>query len=137
TAFDPANCGGCGVSCAALPAHTNGTTCSASKCTIAQCAPPYYDVNGNYPDGCECLADGNGTQCNTPTILGSLVVGGSATASGNVVPAGDNDWFQITFTGNTNFAYHPKVALTTNPGNQFQFDVYSNCAGGTQACGAE
>src|SRR5581483_3602344 len=134
TRFDPANCGGCNVNCGTLPQHALGSLCSNSQCVVAQCAPFFYDVDGSFADGCECQEDTNGPVCSAPTQLGTLSVGGTTSVSGNSVPAGDSDWFEITLTGNTNTAYHPKVSFASNPAG-YVFDVYSNCANGTQGCG--
>ncbi len=50
TTSDPANCGGCGVTCSAPNATA---ACVNSTCEVASCAPGWADCNGLFSDGCE------------------------------------------------------------------------------------
>ncbi len=50
---DPANCGACGVSCAAPNATT---ACTAGLCAVTKCAAGYFDCNHVFNDGCELAA---------------------------------------------------------------------------------
>jgi hypothetical protein len=113
------------------------TTCGGGTCSVATCNAGFYDVDHTFPDGCECADLGNGKTCASPTNVGTIALGASLAKSGNLPVVGMENWFQITFAGQGGTTYHPKVALTTNPGNAFVFDVASNCSGGTQACGTE
>jgi len=136
---DVQNCGTCGNNCAVTcSGHTNLTACSAGACTIQSCQPGFFNVDGACSGGCECGASSVSQSCATPASLGTLAVGAAPiTTSANLVPAGVEAWYTVSFTGNTNASYHPHVKFTVNPGNQFKFDIRSNCAGGTLTCGVE
>ncbi len=47
---DPANCGMCGNRCNAANARV---TCTTGMCRIATCATNFWDIDGNYANGCE------------------------------------------------------------------------------------
>ncbi len=49
---DPANCGGCGVQCAATVVNAV-PGCSGGQCVVVACLPGYYDLNSDPADGCE------------------------------------------------------------------------------------
>ncbi|EYF06307.1 Hypothetical protein CAP_2185 [Chondromyces apiculatus DSM 436] len=133
-----ANCGGCGNACTSVCAgNVSATTCSAGSCDITACSGSYQNVDGICTTGCECLSSNVSATCSLPASLGTVNVGGQTTTSSNLVPAGKENWYVINFTGNTNANYHPRVRFTSNPGNAFRFDVRTNCAGGTMACGVE
>src|SRR5262249_46987363 len=100
-----ANC--CTNSDCPLTANTTGTACNAGACQITGCAAGFFNVDGSYSDGCECQDQGGGNACGTATGLGSLALGASVLRSGNLPAAGAEDWYIVTFTGNTSTAYHP------------------------------
>ncbi len=50
--IDPANCGSCGLQCAATVANAV-PGCSAGQCVVLACLVGYHDVNGDPADGCE------------------------------------------------------------------------------------
>lgn len=63
---DAANCGSCGVKCALLFPHAEGT-CQAGKCTFSSCKTGFVDANGTAADGCEyaCVKKNGGVEsCN-------------------------------------------------------------------------
>ena len=130
---DKNHCGNCVTNCNNVPANAMGSSCGGGKC-VAACSASYYDLNLNYGDGCECMADATGAVCGGAKIVGQVNLGQSTTQTGNIVPLNNENWYQVTFPSNANKAYHPKIALTTNPGNAFRIDVFSNCAGGSQSC---
>jgi hypothetical protein len=64
-------------------------------------------------------------------------IGGSETVSGVLALAGEENYFQVSFTGaNNNCSYHPKITLTTNPNNEYQLDILKGC-GSPLGCGTE
>ncbi len=136
---DVQNCGTCGNNCAVSCAgNTTLTQCTSGACAIQACQPGYYNVDGLCSGGCECQASNVAQSCNTPTSLGTINVGGPAiTTSANLVPLGVEAWYTVTFTGNGSSSYHPRVRFTVNPGNAYQFDIRTNCAGATLGCGIE
>ncbi len=63
-AFDPFNCGECGIECSYPSA---GATCIDGDCAMGACNPNYWDLNGVDTDGCEyqCYTRNNGVEvCN-------------------------------------------------------------------------
>jgi hypothetical protein len=51
-ASQPANCGGCGHDCGALP-HVMSSTCDAGECSELECEPGWGDCDGDPDTGCE------------------------------------------------------------------------------------
>jgi hypothetical protein len=103
-------------------------------CQVTSCTGGFYDQNGTFNDGCECAADTWTDSCATATNLGSLGVGGTPlTRTGNLVPTGDTDWFQVTFnTSAATCAWRPRVTVG---GAGVVFRVYTSCSSGTPGGG--
>ncbi|RYZ03212.1 MAG: hypothetical protein EOO73_28415 [Myxococcales bacterium] len=59
---DPNNCGECGNPCLITGADA---ACVNGKCTLEQCRPGRYDLNGKVGDGCEYACDGDPTNDET------------------------------------------------------------------------
>lgn len=136
TASDVNHCGSCNSMCG-LPQNVAVAGCGNGTCSIVACQSGYFDIDKNANNGCECLSDSVGPTCNGATGLMPLNLGDTTSATGNLVPSGKENWFQVTFKGNGSLNYHPHVKLSTNPGNAFLFDLFSNCAGSTVGCGKE
>jgi hypothetical protein len=131
---DPLNCGACGNNCGtACTGNVGGTTCTNSACAITSCSPGYYNLDDLCGNGCECKAT-TVQACATPSIITLNGPGSSSTETGNLV-SGTDAWYQVTFSSNKATTYHPHVVLTTNPGNEYEFDIETNCTGGNAACG--
>jgi hypothetical protein len=131
---DASHCGGCNTPCT-LGAHAAGAACQGGMCVNTSCQQGWFDIDGNFGNGCECRGDGVGATCGAATGIPQLVIGGSIPETGNLVPAGKEDWYVVTFAGNHDAKnFHAQIALTTNPNNWFRFDVYADCAGNTLAC---
>ncbi len=135
-------CGNCTTNCATA-AHPNATgeTCTSGSCRVTTCTSGYFDQNGIFSDGCECMADTHGDSCSSPTDFGTLAAGGSASRIGNVLPsATDSDWFRVTFAGSTSCTWRPRITLTTG-GAPVVMRIYTSCSsgtpGGSEACTAE
>ncbi len=136
-------------SCPALP--NGGAACQGGKCVAGNCAPGYFDVDGNYDNGCECAADGwygkSGGTCEQAQDLGAFGEAGSKDIkSGNVMPGEDGDWFRfdaVDTPDNPGAAgacdnFHVRVRFLINPGDQFVIDLYrGSCAGAAQICKGE
>lgn len=136
-ANDVANCGTCGNNCNATCAgNVLATTCGGGSCQITACAPGKYNIDGVCSTGCECTTTGESATCLNPTSLGSLQVGQALTRSGNLVPAGQEAYLAVTFNGNTNTSYHPRVRMTAGTA-EFAFDILVNCSGAALSCGTE
>jgi hypothetical protein len=79
-------------------------TCNAilGHCIVADpandCQYGWWDFNMQWADGCEVQLDGVENECADATILYEVVdhPGGRVTVSGNLVPEGDKDWYQVT-----------------------------------------
>jgi hypothetical protein len=130
---DVNNCGACGNHCF-LP---NANATCTGTCRISACLGTYVDTDGNPANGCECLPDTISKTCTLPSALATLAPGQSTMASGTIPQVGVSDWFQVTFTGNTNTAFHPFIRFTANPNTLMRFDIATNCGGGLLPCGTE
>ncbi len=95
--------------CSPLPPHVVGAVCNrvGATCEISDpaqdCELGYWDLNGDYDDGCELSDDGAGNICDDAIGLQDVSDfggGGIETAAGLLVPAGDEDWYQITGVDN-------------------------------------
>ncbi|GMV42618.1 MAG: hypothetical protein AMXMBFR64_43340 [Myxococcales bacterium] len=127
-------------------APANATVACAGSCSITSCKAPYANMNGQYNDGCECASDGNdqagaGNACAAAIHLGTFADNGSLkVAGGNIVPAGDSDWYSMLTQDSADSTcdkFKVRARFTYNPGNQFAFDVYrGGCAGGNAICAA-
>jgi hypothetical protein len=115
---DVNNCGAVGNRVSlpnAIGACVNGSS------AILGCNPGFFDVDGLVGNGCEVLADAwpdNGTAASAIGFLGS---GTSATRVGNIVPAGDHDWFSVTVPA----ASTVDVSFLVNAGGNARFDVHA------------
>jgi len=118
--------------------HVASTACNTSTgmCRVASCASGFYDIDGQYADGCECADQNKGKTCASATAIGALPQGAMLSSTGNLPAAGVENWFSVSFTG-TAQGSNPKVSLTTNPGNQFKIDVFSDCGQGMSATCSE
>ncbi len=80
--------------------------CQGGHC-VAVCNSGYFNVNGLFSDGCECAQDGyasaHGT-CTNAFNLGMLSDAGSgstASVTGRILPASEEDWFRFTALDST------------------------------------
>jgi hypothetical protein len=131
-------CGSCSRDCASpRPANTSGVGCQSGNCVISGCSGGYYDINGQYDDGCECGSDSVADACGSaqqvnPNPIG---LGGSGSSGTNTIaPEGDQDFFQINFAGNTSCGYRPRVELSDATG-MLRFDVTAGCGAGATCNG--
>jgi hypothetical protein len=121
-----------------LKANAMSEHCSADgMCSIGACKSGYVDFNKVEADGCECIDGGKASACTIATNVGSLAIGATKTQTGNLLTPTALNWFTVTFASNTNGNYHPRVRLTTNPGNQFAFDIVKDCSEAPITCGTE
>ncbi len=88
--------------------HVIQGTCNSilGTCVVANsatdCESGWWDLNGDYPDGCEAQTDDVSDTCANATVLQDVVdfPGSRETVSGNLVPLGDEDWYRITGVDN-------------------------------------
>jgi len=89
---DPANCGGCGVTC--TPANGTGT-CVGGMCGLGACNAGYSNCNNNAADGCEYNNTGFSTDENNCGGCGVHCAAGFVCTAGSCVvsncPAGFSD----------------------------------------------
>lgn len=52
------------------------------------------------------------------------------TITGNLVPAGSDDWFVVSFA----MGGHPRIQFMSNPGMMYSFEVRSNCGADVFTC---
>jgi hypothetical protein len=133
------NCGTCGKNCASpAPSNATGEACSSGSCAITGCSTGTYNTNGVFTDGCECVADAVNDSCSGASVLSTIYLGASSTAaSGNITPGTDIDWYQVTFSGNWDCSYHPKIVLNDVSGLLVMDIAQNSCSGGAFACGTE
>lgn len=108
-------------------------TCPIGSCTVTGCQAGFANIDGSASNGCECLTD---TYANTCAAAGSVnvAVGATVTLTGKIETAAGSDWVRVAFVDQAvGTPYHPKIALTTNPGGQYAMDVQSAC-GTPAAC---
>jgi hypothetical protein len=129
------NCGACGKSCATTcVGNVASTSCSASTCSVTSCSAGFNNNDGVCANGCECPSSTTINTCGGMN-LGILNPGQAISAfKSNLMPVfsspgvPNSAWFSITFNGNGNTAYHPKITLS-DPANEFVMDVQTNCTG--------
>ena len=119
-----ANCGACGSVCMLANASA---ACGGGTCNLQSCNAGYYNLDNVAANGCECLGTTGGLACGAPISIGALNVGQSVTKSSNVVPGNVEVWYSVTWTGNLNSMFHPRVRLSTNLNNAFIFDLRADC----------
>jgi len=124
------HCGSCTKDCATpLPTAVATAKCVSSACAVATCNSSKYDQNATFKDGCECTADSHPNTCETAKEVhtAAIAVGGSVQVTGNLTPAGDQDWFVASFAGNKTCSFHPRAQLTDASG-LLRIVVQSACA---------
>jgi putative metal-binding protein len=91
--------------CSPLPPHVVNAVCNAaeSSCSMTDpatdCETGWWDFNGDYDDGCEVSDDGTGNTCEQAVMLQDIsdaAGGGLVEITGQLIPAGDQDWYKIT-----------------------------------------
>ncbi len=134
------NCGTCGTNCSSpLPAQATAASCNGSgACRVDACQTNYYNMDNQYANGCECLADSVPNTCDlASTSPGTIGIGGAVTISNNLTPTGDTDWYRVTFTQSANCSYGPAISVTSGA---VLIEVYTTCTGSTPGvpytCGA-
>jgi hypothetical protein len=123
--------------CPSMPMSMTPHCSAQGMCTVGMCNAGWVDFNKDPADGCECQDGGKSAACAQATSLGSVAIGASLNASGNVLVMGDSNWMSVTFASNTDDRYHPHIKFSANPSNQFVFDVVKDCNAATMACGTE
>ena len=69
---------------------------------------------------------------------GTLTVGGAPlSVTGLSTAMGEEDWIQVTFNSATDLSFHGHILFTTNPNNEFVFDLASDCKATLLTCGME
>jgi hypothetical protein len=135
---DAQHCGSCTNDCSSVvPPNVTTPACVADKCAVGTCTANYFDQNATYLDGCECQGDGVPGDCATaqPIPPTPIPLGGTATVAGNLVPNGLNDWYVVTFAGNGDCAYRPRITLNDqSTTNLIRIDVSTDCSATYVAC---
>jgi hypothetical protein len=108
--------------------HVIEGTCNINtgSCVVANsaadCDDGWWDLNGTWSDGCEVQLDGVGDTCADAHILQDVVdhPAGSTSISGNLVPAGDEDWYRVR--GIDNFDDDEAIDLCDNYNVRIRFN---------------
>ena len=132
---------GCEGQCQIIACDAAGTDGSGNY------VPAWYDVNGDFRDGCECqagLEEKDGSEaCNHAVPVGTLADNGAKVVlGGNIVPADDEDWYLVDAKDlywnsepNSCDLFNLKVFFTRNPNDTFVLDVYrGSCAEANNIC---
>jgi hypothetical protein len=124
------SCGTCGHNCSAsCVGSVAGTSCASSSCVITGCNSTYFDLDLMCTDGCECARSPVATSCAAPQAIGTIVLGASTTSSANLVPAGTEAYYSVTFPASGDPMHHATIALTSNPGTEFRVETLLSCSG--------
>jgi hypothetical protein len=105
---------------------------------VTSCVGLYYDQDGNYTNGCECLTDAPPDTCSTSaTNLGTIAPNGTAIVAnynlaGYAASLPDTDWFRVTFQA-ASCNWSPHILLTTAEPTVYM-RVYSSCTLGAFTC---
>jgi hypothetical protein len=114
---DPANCGGCGLTCTSLP--NASAICSGGSCVTGTCDPGYANCNGLNADGCEVNIDTDPHNCGACGHMCS-------SANGTAICSG----------GNCGIVCDPGyVNCDSNPSNGCETHVMGNDNANCGACG--
>jgi hypothetical protein len=141
-ASDPNNCGSCNNVCNL--SHTNVNGCSGYACYPVTCDSGWVNQDGTNSNGCECADDTDeaigGDTCGGAINKGTLGEGSSVTISGKIATPGDEDWYQVTFTDNTDTLwaadpFRPNITFQSNPGSAYRFQVWNSDCTVNSVCG--
>jgi hypothetical protein len=114
------------------PAQTMTTACTNASCSIVNCNAGYYNLDGNYANGCECLGSINEQICVAAINLGTLSPGQTTIATANLPTANAVAWYSVSFIA---VDTRQAIAISGNPNNQFVMDVQGDCATATSCVG--
>jgi hypothetical protein len=98
---------------------------------IVGCVAGFFDVDGNAANGCEMQGDNWPDAGAAAAAIGTLSPGLLFSRSGNIVPAGDHDWFVVDVPAGVTL----DLAFTTNVGGNARFDVHESSPGGALLAG--
>ena len=113
------------------------TNCSGGDCYVATCNAGFFDVDGFYSTGCECVDDAYSNSCAGAVDVGDVAPGGSTSVTGTLPLSSDVDWIRVSFPAGTGrpSAGTPTVSFSARPATNYYFDVYYNCSAAA-ACGS-
>ena len=135
TDTDVDNCGVCGRRCGVDVTYSSvaSYTCGGGTCGVGTCVSGTYNVDSVASNGCECLPDAYEPGFFQATVLqsghnlnsaGVADSGYDLTVDGNLVPAGDNDFYIVHVTDGL-FIFLMKVTLSNIPaGSNYDLYVY-------------
>ena len=102
-------------------------------CATSECDTDWYDVNGEYGDGCECEVDPKpinvGDTCANAIDLGSFsdAAADSKSVTGNDPVGGREIWYQFQANDDTDTngdEFHVDIRFLKNNNKKFLMDVY-------------
>ncbi|NOZ85064.1 MAG: choice-of-anchor D domain-containing protein, partial [Deltaproteobacteria bacterium] len=133
--------------------HVTGINCQGGNtCVLLGCEDGYYDLDKVFDTGCECFQKGTpgGRGCADAVRLPDVSDNNTPiTVSSNIPWAANawaSDWFvfkAVDSRGDDNQGkdhFKVQVKFTSNPGNQYQFDLYKqkgaaiDCSKRTMLC---
>jgi hypothetical protein len=120
--------------CGGVAGGTPG--CSAGNCVVAACNPNRLDINGNFPDGCECTdIEAAPAQLNACGDNGTQTMGANTAVSwdSKLSYAGEFEFYRVQFQAVG--GQQAKIDFVNNPGGVFRLQVLSgNCNSATTSC---
>ncbi len=114
------------------PPNAQAYCAGGSGCQINYCASHWYNVDGVYSNGCEVQADaydrnGQGNSCATAVNFGTLWsdLATTGTGNGNIVPAGDSDWYTFfAYAWDYGKTFHMNASFVSTGDTYYRFDIY-------------
>ena len=110
-------------------------------CVIDTCNEGFYDVDGEYSTGCECMGDALETEADT--CAGARDLGDIPDTNqfieiiGNIVPETDEDWYRFRAVDSPDAVcdtFHVRAQFLVNPDDQYVVDVWRGGCGMEQVC---
>jgi hypothetical protein len=114
------------------------TACGAGDCSIVGCNAGYYNVDGAFPNGCECADDTIGGSCATALDLGVFDLGDSTVVSGRLPVGTSEDWVRMSFPASFGRpgAGTAHLELTARPDSTYKLEVRRSCSSAPTCTGA-
>lgn len=126
----PKSCVQLGMSCGIVDAGC-GKILDCGTCTLGQTCG-----GGGVPGMCGCEADTHPDSCATSKDVATspIALGKTVEVSGNLVPAGERDWFVASFAGEDTCSFHPRVVLVDDTKSNLVRIVVQTKCGAHIAC---
>jgi hypothetical protein len=122
--------------CPSSVSNTSSTVCNGtSGCAIQNCNPNYWDADGLYGTGCECLDTeaGSDATCTASAYDLDLGLGAVNTLSGVIYSGADSDWYRVRVAAGATGGI--EITFGSNPDNALRFEVDEGGCTMNPSCG--